>query len=266
MDDTTIEKYGDALYGALRERSTIAPLTAREPAITVADAYRISLHMVNRRVADGERIIGKKVGVTSAPVQDMLDVRTPDFGYLTDRMLYRSGDEMPISTELIQPRAEGELAFRLGKELRGPGVSYEQALDAIECVMPCFEIVDSRITDWKIRYQDTVADNASSGLFVLGPEADPRAVDLSTAQMVVYKNGEELSRGTGVGALTGSPKLVSPVNCVAWLANTLGEFGIALKAGEVILSGSLVPLEPVEAGDEMRVTVEGVGEATVTFI
>ncbi|MGB0300463.1 MAG: 2-hydroxypent-2,4-dienoate hydratase, partial [Alteromonas oceani] len=164
------------------------------------------------------------------------------------------------SDRLIAPRAEGEIAFILKKDLIGPGITNADVLAATECVMPCFEIVDSRIQDWKIAIQDTVADNASCGLFVLGDQAvSPRKVDLVTCGMVVEKNGSVLSAGAGAAALG------SPVNCVTWLANTLGEFGITLKAGEVILSGSLVPLEPVKAGDYMRVDIGGIGSASVRF-
>ncbi len=261
MDDKRIQQLGDELFSALRTREMIEPLTEREPAITIDDAYHISLRLVERRVADGERIIGKKIGVTSKAVQNMLNVHQPDFGYLTDRMVYGNGDEMPISEQLIQPRAEGEIAFILKKDLSGPGVTNADVLAATEAVMPCFEIVDSRIRDWKIKIQDTVADNASCGLFVLGDRAvDPRKVDLATVGMVVEKNGQIISTGAGAAALG------SPVNCVAWLANTLGRFDIPLKAGEVILSGSLVPLEPVVAGDFMRVEIGGIGSASVRFV
>ena len=258
-------RIGAELFGALRERRTVDPLTERFPAMSVADAYHISLAMVNRRIADGEVIVGKKIGVTSKPVQDMLDVRTPDFGYLTDVMTYQTGSTIPISKDMIQPRAEGEIAFRLARGLKGPGVTGADVLSATECVIACFEIVDSRVHDWRIRYRDTVADNASSGVFVLGEEADPATLDLATAEMVVHKNGKFLSRGTGETALTGSPKLGSPEVCVAWLANTLAEFGIGLEAGEVILSGSLVPLEPVVAGDKMRMEIQGLGAVSVNF-
>ncbi|MCG7914074.1 MAG: 2-oxopent-4-enoate hydratase [Candidatus Thiodiazotropha weberae] len=260
MNEQRINELGDKLYQALSQRQMIDPLTEREPQITIEDAYHVSLRMVNRRVENGESIIGKKIGVTSQAVQNMLNVHQPDFGYLTDRMVFGNGDEMPISEQLIQPRAEGEIAFMLKRDLIGPGVSNADVLRATEAVIPCFEIVDSRIRDWKIKIQDTVADNASCGLFVLGDKAvDPRKVDLATAGMVVEKNGELLSTGAGAAALG------SPVNCVAWLANTLGSFGIPLKAGEVILSGSLVPLEPVVAGDFMRVEIGGIGSASVRF-
>jgi 2-oxopent-4-enoate/cis-2-oxohex-4-enoate hydratase len=261
MDHSRIQHYGDELYAALRTRHTVAPLTSREPNITIDDAYYVSSHLIQRRVADGETIIGKKTGVTSRPVQTMLGVHQPDFGFLTDRMKYENGCEMPISRELIQPRAEGEIAFVLRRDLRGPGVTPADVVAATECVRPCFEIVDSRIADWKIRIQDTVADNASSGLFVLGEDAaDPTRVDFFTCGMVVEKNGEILSTGAGAAALG------SPVRCVAWLANTLGELGVPLQAGEVILSGSLVPLEPVRPGDSMKVTIGGIGSASVRFV
>jgi 2-oxopent-4-enoate/cis-2-oxohex-4-enoate hydratase len=265
MDDSArerrIEELGDELYAALRARRTLSPLTERWPEITIQDAYHVSLRMVERRLQDdGEKIIGKKIGVTSAAVQEMLGVFQPDFGYLTDKMHYPNGGPMPISEQLIQPRAEGEIAFKLKKDLIGPGVTNEDVLEATEYVMACFEVVDSRVHDWKVKIQDTVADNASCGLFVLGDEhADPRDLDFPNLKMRVFKNGEPLSEGLGSAALD------SPLNCVSWLANTLSEFGINLNAGDVVLSGSLVPLEPVVAGDEMRLVVEGIGTASVRF-
>lgn len=259
MDQTTIQALGDTLYKALRERYTIAPLTTIHPTITIEDAYQISLRLLQNRLDSGEKVIGKKIGVTSKAVMDMLDVRQPDFGFMTDAMRYDG--EMPISKLLIQPRAEGELAFLLKKDLTGPGISNADVLAATEAVMPCFEVVDSRIEDWKIKIQDTIADNASCGLFTVNESAalDPRKIDLSTCRMVVTKNGKVISTGAGAAAMG------SPVNCVAWLANTLGQFGITLNAGDIILSGSLVPLEPVTAGDIMTVKVGGIGECTVNF-
>jgi 2-oxopent-4-enoate/cis-2-oxohex-4-enoate hydratase len=265
MDDAArrkkIEKLGDELYTALRARTTLNPLTERWPEITIEDAYHVSLRMVQRRLEiDGEKVIGKKIGVTSLAVQEMLGVFQPDFGYLTDKMLYPNGGPMPISEQLIQPRAEGEIAFKLKRDLEGPGVNNDDVLEATDYVMACFEVVDSRVRDWRVKIQDTVADNASCGLFVLGDErADPRALDFPSLKMRVYKNDELLSEGLGSAALE------SPLNCVSWLANTLSEFGISLNAGDVVLSGSLVPLEPVVAGDAMRLEVEGIGTASVRF-
>lgn len=261
LNEQTIQALGDELYQALCNRVAIAPLTEREPEISVEDAYHVSLRMVQRRIADGETIVGKKIGVTSKAVMNMLNVHQPDFGYLTDKMVYGNGEEMPISEQLIAPKAEGEIAFVLKHDLNGPGVTAADVLRATDFVMPCFEIVDSRIKDWKIKIQDTVADNASCGLLVLGDKrVDPRKLDLSTVGMVVEKNGDLLSTGAGAAALG------SPVNCIVWLANTLGRLGVSLKAGEVILSGSLVPLEPVVAGDYMRVSIGGIGSASVRFV
>lgn len=260
MSSPNIPAHGDALYTALRERKPIAPLTTREPTLTVDDAYQISCHILAKRLQAGEKLVGKKTGVTSKVVQVALGVHQPDFGYLTDVMAFEDGAELPISTHLIAPRAEGEIAFVLERDLKGPGVSAADVLAATAYVKPCFEIVDSRIEDWKIKIQDTIADNASSGMFVLGKTpVSPRGLDFVTCGMVVWKNGEVLSTGAGAAALG------SPLHCVAWLANTLGERGETLHAGDVILSGSLVPLEPVRAGDVVQLRIAGLGEASVRF-
>lgn len=259
MEQALIHQIGDEMYQALVNRKTIAPLTTTYSDITIEDAYQISLRMLENRIAAGEKVIGKKIGVTSKAVMNFLNVYQPDFGFMTDAMRYDG--EMPISKTLIQPKAEGELAFILKKDLSGPGVSNADVLAATEAVVPCFEVVDSRIENWQIKIQDTVADNASCGLFTINESAaiDPRKIDLATVGMVVEKNGKVISTGAGAAALA------SPVNCVAWLANTLGQFGISLKAGDVILSGSLVPLEPVTPGDVMTVRVGGIGDCTINF-
>ncbi|WP_298668324.1 fumarylacetoacetate hydrolase family protein [uncultured Sphingomonas sp.] len=254
------ERHGAELYAALRERRTVPPLIARDPSLTVDDAYAISLDFLARCMGDGEKVIGKKIGVTSKAVQDMLGVHQPDFGFLTDRMLIE-GDIDIAATGLIQPRAEAEIAFILRKGLKGPGVTAAEVIDATESIAPCFEIVDSRIDDWKIGIVDTVADNASCGVFVLGEaRADPRAHDLPALHVRVTKNGAPLSEGYG-SAVQGNP-----AEAVAWLANTLGQYGVSLNAGDVILSGSLVPLAPAVAGDRFEMTLEGVGMCTATFV
>ncbi len=261
MDKAKQERLGDELYEALTTQTTLTPFTEREADITIDDAYYISLRMVSRRVEAGEKIIGKKIGVTSKVVQDMLGVHQPDFGFLTDKMEYANGADIPVAGNLIAPRAEAEIGFKLKKDLSGPGVTEQDVLDATDYIMPCFEIVDSRIKDWKIKIQDTVADNASCGVFVLGEEkVDPRTVDLPNLKVVVKKNGEFLSEGMG-SAVQGNP-----LTAVAWLANTLGAYDIPFKAGEVILSGSLVPLEDVKAGDKMEMELEGVGSASCQFV
>ncbi|MDH0301680.1 MULTISPECIES: fumarylacetoacetate hydrolase family protein [unclassified Pseudomonas] len=254
-------QHGDELYQALCEGRTLAPLTERWPQISIEDAYHVSLHSIERRVAAGDRIVGKKIGVTSAAVQRMLDVHQPDFGFITQAMAFDDGACISLAEQrLIQPRAEGEIAFVLKHDLAGPGVTEADVLAATDYVTPCFEIVDSRIHDWRIRIQDTVADNASCGVFVLGKDkVDPRQLDLPALRMRVWKNAQPLSEGLGA-AVQGNP-----LTAVAWLANTLGAFGIPFKAGEVILSGSLVPLEPVRAGDRFSLTIDGLGSAQVSF-
>lgn len=261
MDNSKREALGDELYEALSQQKTLTPFTEREADISIDDAYFISLRMVSRRVDAGETIIGKKIGVTSKVVQDMLGVHQPDFGFLTNKMEYANGADIPVAGNLIQPRAEAEIGFRLKKDLIGPGVTEQDVLDATECIMPCFEIVDSRIKDWKIKIEDTVADNASCGVFVLGDQkADPRDHDLPNLKVTVKKNGKFLSEGLG-SAVQGNP-----LTAVAWLANTLGKYDIPFKAGEVILSGSLVPLEDVKAGDKMEMELEGIGSASCQFV
>lgn len=260
MDASTLQRYGDELYQALIHREAVTPLTEREPGITIDDAYQIQLRMIQHRLDAGERVVGKKIGVTSKVVMDMLGVNQPDFGHLLSGMAYDEGQPISVGS-LIAPRAEAEVAFILARDLEGPGVTAADVLRATDCVMPCFEIVDSRIRDWKIRIQDTVADNASCGVFTLGGvRRSPRDLDLALAGMVLEKNGEVISTSTGASVQG------SPVNAVAWLANTLGRLGIALKAGDVILSGSQSPLVPVAAGDSLHCSVGGLGSASVRFV
>lgn len=260
LDNTALDRYSEELFRALRSRQPVEPLIGREPDLTLDDAYRISLGILARREAEGERVVGKKIGATSRAVQDMLKVNQPDYGFLTDRMRYREGTPVPVSRELIQPKAEGEIAFVLKRDLMGPGVTPADVLAATEGVAPCFEIVDSRVRDWKITIQDTIADNASSGLFVVSDKlTSVHEVDLVTCGMVLWKNGEVIATGAGAAALG------SPVNCMVWLANAMGAYGMPLKAGEVILSGSLVPLIPIAAGDIMEVAVGGLGRLKVEF-
>jgi 2-oxopent-4-enoate/cis-2-oxohex-4-enoate hydratase len=261
---TTAQKYGAMLHAALRERRTIAPLIQQDPALTIDDSYAISLDFLSRRLADGERVVGKKIGVTSKAVQDMLGVHQPDFGFLTDWM-HVDGDIDVDAKALIAPRAEAEIAFVLKSSLNGPGVTAADVLAATESIAPCFEIVDSRIDDWKIAIVDTVADNASCGVYVIGKERlDPAGLDLPSLHVAVTKNGEPLSEGYG-HAVQGDP-----AQAVAWLANTLGAHGVTLDAGDVILSGSLVPLAPAVKGDRFEMTLsnaEGpLGTCTANFV
>jgi len=260
MTPELITTLGDELFAALKGCHVVDPLTTRHPEITIENAYAIQQRLNARRVQAGETVIGKKIGVTSRAVMNMLGVYQPDFGLLTDGMVYNEGEAIPANT-LIQPKAEGEIAFILKRDLQGLGIGAADVLAATEGVMACFEIVDSRIRDWKIKIQDTVADNASCGVFVLGDRVvDPRRVDLNTCGMVLEKNGEIVGTGAGAAALG------APANAVAWLANTMGRLGMTLRAGEVILSGSLAAMVPVKSGDSLRVTIGGIGGCSVRFV
>lgn len=259
LDDTIIGRLADELFVALGNRRPIAPLRDRFE-MTIDDAYKVSLGLLARREAVGEKVIGKKIGLTSSAVQNMLGVHQPDFGFLTNTMFFTGSEPFEIATHLIQPRAEAEIAFILKKDLVGPNVTESDVLDATEAVCACFEIVDSRVIDWDIRIVDTVADNASCGIFVLGSVlVDPRTLNLPALKCEVYKNGAYLSEGLG-SAVQGSP-----LTAVAWLANTLGSYGVPLKGGEIILSGSLVPLEPVKSGDTFETFIEGLGSVRISF-
>jgi 2-oxopent-4-enoate/cis-2-oxohex-4-enoate hydratase len=262
MDASLIASLGDELFDALRERRTLAPLTRRHPAITIDDAYAISLRFLASRERAGERVTGKKIGVTSLAVQQMLDVHQPDFGFLTDAMQHVDGARLSLAaTGLMQPRAEAEIAFMLAHDLHGPGITRDDVLDATAWVAPCFEIVDSRIDNWQIRIQDTVADNASCGVFVVGDtHTAPRSLDLAGVAMQMWRNGEPCGAGLG-SAVQGHP-----AEAVAWLANTLGRFGIPFRRGELILSGSLGPLVPAAPGDRFTMQIDGLGACAVAFI
>ncbi|MBE8168131.1 MAG: 2-oxopent-4-enoate hydratase [Shewanella sp.] len=261
MNSEKLEQLGLELYQALRNQTSIPSITDREPSFNLDDAYKVSQHFLQHRLNDGERIVGKKIGLTSKVVQQMLKVHQPDFGFLTDTMIVESGKDITFSQPLIQAKSEGEIAFILKRDLRGPNVTPQDVIDATESVAACFEIVDSRIKDWKIKIEDTVADNASCGMFVMGKErVSPKDVDFENCQMVIKNKGQVVATGQGSAALG------SPLNCVAWLANTLGQYDITLNAGDIILSGSLAAMIPCQQGDDMSVEIEGIGSAHYRLI
>ncbi|GAC13995.1 fumarylacetoacetate hydrolase family protein [Aliiglaciecola lipolytica] len=249
------------LFDAQNKRKTISPLISRFPDLTIDDAYKVSLETIQLKTQAKESVIGKKIGVTSEAVQKMLNVHQPDFGFLTDTMHYPDGSNISLQKSLlIQPRAEGEIAFCLKHDIKGPNVTAEQVLEATEWVAPCFEIVDSRIENWNISIVDTVADNASCGVFVIGLDRkDPKTIDLASAKMTMFQNGKHAASGVG-SAVQGHP-----AQAVAWLANTLGNYGIEFKAGEIILSGALAPLIDAKSGDTFEMTIEGLGSCSVSF-
>lgn len=261
MNQTQQEALADELYTAMKGRQVVAPITERYPEFSVDDAYQVSQAFIARRINDGEKIIGKKIGLTSKVVQDMLGVDQPDFGFLTDAMIVQSGAEIPFDKALIQAKSEGEIAFILKHDLIGPNITAADVLAATESVAACFEIVDSRIDNWRIKIQDTIADNASCGIFVMSDErVSPEYVDFENCKMVIKNKGTEVAVGQGSAALG------SPLNCVAWLANALNEYDVSLNAGDIILSGSLAAMIPCQRDDDMTVEIEGIGRASYKFV
>jgi 2-oxopent-4-enoate hydratase len=267
--EATIETLAERLRAAEHDKKAIARLTDEVPGLTVEDAYAIQNVTLARRRERGlhgrpARLVGRKVGITSKAVQDWLQVTEPDFGFLLDDMEVKDGGTC-ARADLLQPRIEGEIAFVLKRELPGcfqvGGVTNSDVLAATDFVLPALEIIDSRIHDWKITYRDTVADNASSARWVVGTRpARLDGVDLVLAGMSLKKNGRVASTGAGAACLG------NPVTAVAWLANTLCRLGSPLRPGDLVLSGALGPVVPVEAGDFFELDVAHVGRCTVRFV
>lgn len=259
MDTTSADEAAGVLLEAYASGIPVRPLTESLPGLTVQDAYAIQLAQVHRRLAGGAVVKGYKVGLTSAAMQRQLGVDQPDFGHLFDTMFLPEGVTADIG-RFLQPKAEPEIAFVLGKPLRGPGVTVAEALAAVDFVLPALEIIDSRIAGWKITLPDTVADNASSGAAVLGSRpVRPDSLDLSLAGCLLYRNGR--IEGTGAGGAV----LGSPVNALAWLANTLGPLGVTLEAGHVILPGSVCAAIPFGPGDTVSAVFDRIGTVSITF-
>ena len=259
MQPALHQDLADELWEADRSARPIAPLTERHDGLDIEDAYAIQSINIERRVAAGQKVIGRKVGLTSKPMQALLGVNEPDFGVLTDEMFVEDGDPIAMS-RLVQPRVEAELAFVMERDLAGPGVTTATALTAIAGALPAVEIVDSRVADWKIKLVDTVADNASSGLLVLGGRMRTvEDLDLRLLGVVVSRNGEMIDTGAGAAALG------NPARCVAWLANKLGSLGAGLKAGDVVRPGAVHKMVPVNPGDVFRAEFAHLGPVTVRF-
>jgi 2-keto-4-pentenoate hydratase len=221
-------------------------------------AYEVQRIVASAREAAGAKVVGRKVGLTSKAVQAQLGVGSPDFGVLFDDMAYVTRQPIPLS-RFVQPRVEAEIAFVLGRDLVYGPINASSVVSATEYVLPAIEIVDSRIANWDIELADTIADNASSGAFVLGARPTRLAdVDLAAAGMRLDRKGQVLSTGAGAACLG------DPVAAVVWLAQTLAGLGHPLRAGDVVLSGALGPVVPVAAGS-YRAAISGLGEVTATF-
>jgi 2-keto-4-pentenoate hydratase len=254
-----IEKFAAQLAEAEATRVGIDPLTSVDPEITVDEAYYIQLENIKKKLEAGQKIVGKKIGLTSVAVQTMLGVNEPDYGHLLDSMVVENGGAISCDSMLL-PKVEGEIAFILKKDLKGPNVTVLDVLQATDYVVPALEIVDTRVQDWKIKLPDTVADNASSGLYVLGGKPTKvEDINLELLGMALIKNGEVVNTGVGAAALG------NPATCVAWLANRLADYDISLKAGEVILSGALSGMVEAKPGDNFTARFAHLGQVGVNF-
>lgn len=254
-----IDRIAEELLEAERSKQPIAPLTERYTELNIMDAYKIQLAITEKKIQKGRSIIGKKVGLTSRAMQKMLGVDEPDYGHLLNDMKCVDGEKIRIH-EFLSPKVEAEIGFVLKEDLKGPHVTFLDVLMATDYIVPTIEIIDSRISDWKIKLVDTVADNGSSAKVVVGEKmSEIDGLDLRSLGMVLYLNNEMVATGSGAAALG------HPAHAIAWLANKLSEFDITLKAGELILPGALSGAIAVKQGDTVSAHFGSLGTVSVSF-
>ncbi|MGC0416853.1 2-keto-4-pentenoate hydratase [Embleya sp. AB8] len=260
IDRTAVEQLAGMLADREGRRRPGPRPSADHPGMDVADAYRVQQELIARRVArTGERVVGHKIGATNPVVQRQFGVDTPDFGHLLSGMMVADGGTIDVG-ELIAPRVEAEIAFVLGATLAGPDVGVADVMAATTAIAPALEIIDTRIDGWDLTFVDTVADNGSSARAVVGDRfVAPTAVDLRTVGVVLEIDGQV--RDTGAGAAS----LGHPARAVAWLARALSEYGQPLRAGHIVLSGSLTATPAVAAGNTVRAHFGGLGSVGCAF-
>jgi 2-keto-4-pentenoate hydratase len=257
---TDVEGKARALFEARRNRVPIEPFTDDDPTLGMADGYAVQAELTRLILADGDTIVGYKVGLTSKPMQKMIGVDSPDYGPVLGTTVYRDGDAISVSG-FIQPRIEAEIVFVLGERLHGPGVTILDAHRAVAGVAASMEIVDSRFADWRIKLADTVADLASNGAVAVSGRLLPLAgLDTRLVGMTLTRNGELVDTGAGAAALG------DPLAVVAWLANTLGDVGIALEPGHLVMTGALHAAVPMTPGDVFRADFDRLGPVTVRVV
>jgi len=242
------------LDAAWQNHHAIEPLSESAGLSSVADAYAIQTHWTNIRLARGEKIVGRKIGLTSVAIQQQLGVNEPDYGNIWQSSHYETVNNRAeiAASDFLQPRLEAEIAFLIGRPLTGAHITPQEVLAATDAMGLVVEIVASRIADWRIKLVDTIADNASYGGFVLGQwDSRLRFADLSTLGFTVYKNGELAAEGVGAAAMGHS------AFSVAWLANKLADFGVSLQAGDVVLSGGVTKMLPISADDSFCFNLTG---------
>ena len=259
MSQKNIETAAARLWEASKNKKTCLPVRDLIGESDLEAAYAVQEINTALRIKEGARIIGSKIGLTSPAVQKQLGVGQPDFGLLWDDKEIWNGGEIPAS-ELMQPKAEAEVAFVLGKDLDGASFTSTDVISAVEYALASIEIVGSRIENWDIRITDTIADNASASHWIVGHKpVRLENLDLLNCKMVMEKNGQVASEGKG------SDCLGSPINSMLWLAKTMARLGKPMKAGDVILTGALGPMVNVTAGDHFRAVIDGLGEVSVRF-
>lgn len=254
-----LDQAAERLHAAQVSRNPVPPLTEAYPNLVVAQAYSVQRRNLARHLGAGRVLRGHKIGLTSAPMQRLLGVNEPDFGYVLDTMVLDDGAAVRRSA-FCAPRVEPEVAFRLRAPLRGPGVTVADVMAATDAVAAALEIVDSRIADWRITLADTIADNASSGAVVLGEwVALSEVPPLPDTTAALFLNNTLVEEGQGT-AVMGDPAVA-----VAWLANALADYGTAIEAGQFVMSGSYTTAAFVEAGDRAAATITGLGAVSVSF-
>jgi 2-keto-4-pentenoate hydratase len=254
-----IEESARALHQAAQSRVPIAPLSERYPSLTPAQSYAIQSAWLELLLKEGGQVVGRKIGLTSKAMQEQLGVNEPDYGFLLDTMLVPSASVLPRSAFLL-PRIEPEIAFWLGEDLRGPGVTPEQVLSATQAVCAALELVDSRIENWRIKLVDTIADDASSARCIVSRQrVSPQELDMAQEGVDLFCDAEHVGSGTGAAVL-GHPAIAA-----AWLANKLAEFGVSLLKGQIVLPGAMCAAVSVASGKTYRAVYPHLGEVSVSF-
>lgn len=252
--DLVAQMLRDAYHGP-----PIAPLRDFLDPLDAEGAYAVQAINTRYWVSQGRKLVGRKIGLTAQSVRQQLGVDQPDFGALFADMEIPDGGVLDRA-KVIQPKAEAEIAFTLGRDLDDPDASLESVIAAIDKAVPSIEIVDSRIADWQITFADTVADNGSSAFFVLGTNPLPHAeLDLYSCGMVTEVNGSVASVGAGAACLG------HPYNSVHWIARMLAKLGEPLRAGDILLSGALGPMVTLTPGDHVRIHIGGIGSCAFTY-